>query len=175
MHMQIHTFYCLKSVIYSNHPQSLRFSIGCMLRAFLRAGRVLCIWKFPGLDRNSREVHGQWKKTAERKRERGNRQERSLCREAEYWYFLEKEQKGWTGTGEAGKKRRKHDRVCRRNRNGEGEVMLINPSCFLMFKNQTIYFISWIVFLKQDTFSCYSRLSVHNTWNFFNKYGYTLK
>lgn len=62
-----------------------------------------------------------------------------------------------------GKKGRKHDRVCRRNRNGEGEVMLTNPSCFLMFKNQTIYFISWIVFLKQDTFSCYSRLSVHNT------------
>lgn len=77
----------------------------------------------------------------------------------------EKEKKGWTGTGEAGRKGRKQDRVCRRNRNGEGEVMLIN----------TIYFISQIVFLKQDTFSCYSKPSFHNAWNSFNKHGYTLK
>lgn len=134
MRMQIHTFYCLQSVIYSNHPQCLRFSIGCMLRAFLKAGRALCICKFPGTDWKSREVHGQWKKIDKRKRDWGNRKD--LCVERQNIGTCWKKRRAKQELARLGE--RKQDWACRRNKNGEGEVMLINPSCLLMSKNHTI-------------------------------------
>lgn len=140
-------------MVCSNHPQCLRFSIGCMLRSFLRARRAPCICRFPGTDlEDQREAQPVKENSWEEGTGKWTRKifvswGRILMLSGERmeglsgnWWGWEKGKKTWQSVkAEIGmEKMRSH---------------WLHPCCLVMFRNCTIRFISWNTFLKQATFS----------------------